>query len=132
MPGINFAGDAFNEGVGHGGIIVNMIGGGRPQGVIIDPFTVDPETMKILQPDQYGTTQKKMGRLKNISATGTAQLPTTIVGAAINAVPLLVGDSFIDPILNLTWWVSKAGDTYQSGQFWKQEVELEQQLNPEI
>ena len=130
MP--NFASDAFNEGVGHGGIVVNMLGNGRPQGVIIDPFTPDRETMKLLQPDQYGTSVKKAGRLKNISATGTAQLPTNIVGAVINAVPLLEGDSFTDPILNLTWWVAKVSEVYQSGQFWKQECEFEQQLNAEI
>ncbi|MDE2099884.1 MAG: hypothetical protein KGL39_21705 [Patescibacteria group bacterium] len=120
-------GDAFNEGVGHGGIVVNLIGGASQAGVIIDPWTVDPETMKILQPDQYGTTIKKMGRLKNVSASGTAQLPTANSG--LTPSPIVVGQYFVDPLTELSFWVSKANEAYQSGQFWKQEIECEQKLN---
>lgn len=117
--------DAFNEGVGHGGIIVNMTGGAAQQGVVIDPWTPDRETLKILQPDQYGTITKKAGRLKNISASGTAQLPTNGNGVAI---PLIEGQYFTDPITGLNFWISKVNEQYQSGQFWKQEIECEQKL----
>lgn len=119
-------GDAFNEGVGHGGIIVNLVGGSAQQGVVIDPWTPNPETIKILQPNQYGTTIKKAGRVSNLSATGTAQLPTDGNG---NAIPIEAGQYFQDPITNTWWWVSKAGQSYQSGQFWKQELECEERLN---
>lgn len=120
-------GDAFNEGVGHGGIIVNLTGGAGQIGVVIDPFTVDRETMIILQPNQFGTSVKKAGRLKNIKATGTAQLPTTNAGE--DPSPLIEGQQFTDPVTSLNWWVSKVGETYQSGQFWKQECEFEQKLS---
>src|SRR5579872_5924516 len=119
-------GDAFNEGVGHGGVIVNMNNGAGQAGVVIDPFNVDPETMKILQPDQFGTTIKKAGRLKNISATGTAQTPTNNGG--VNAVPLVVGQWFNDPITGFNFWISKASEAYASGKFWVQEIEMEQKL----
>lgn len=118
--------DAFNEGVGHGGIVVNMVGGSAQQGVVIDPWNIDRETMKILQPDQFGTSTKKAARLKNISATGTAQLPTNGNGVAV---PLIEGQQFTDPITGYTFWISKAGEEYQSGQFWKQSIECEQRLN---
>ena len=118
--------DAFNEGVGHGGIIVNMTGGAAQQGVVIDPWNVDRETMVILQPNQFGTSTKKAGRLKNIKATGTAQLPTSVDGTA--AIPLVEGQYFADPITGFTFWISRAGQEYQSGQFWKQSIECEQRL----
>lgn len=122
--------DAFNEGVGHGGIAVNIING--PQGVIIDPWNVNRETMKLKQPDQFGTTFKKAGRLVNIDATGTAQLPITISGNVVEPSPLVEGMLFEDPNSGLTYWIAKAGQSYQSGQFWKQEIECEQQLNANI
>jgi hypothetical protein len=118
--------DAFNEGVGHGGIIVNMVGGNAQQGVVIDPWNIDRETMKILQPDQYGTSVKKAGRLKNIAATGTAQLPTDGNG---DAIPLVEGQRFTCPITNIEFWISKVGEEYQSGQFWKQSIECEEKLS---
>jgi len=124
--------DAFNEGVGHGGIIVNMSGGAGQSGVVIDPWNPDRETMVLLQPDQFGTSLKKAGRLKNIKATGTAQLPISIAGTSIAAVPLIEGQLFTDPLTGFSFWISKAGQTYQSGQFWKQEIECEQQLNGNI
>jgi hypothetical protein len=120
-------GDAFNEGVSHGGIAVNMNLGAVQQGVIIEPWNVDPETLKILQPDQFGTTIKKAGRLKNVAATGTAQLPTTNGG--LTPQPLLVGQWFTDPNTGWQFWISHASQSYQSGQFWKQEIECEQKLN---
>lgn len=119
-------GDAFNEGVGHGGIIVSMSLGAGQVGVVIDPWTIDPETMKLLQPDQYGSTFKKAGRLKNVSATGTAQTPTQNGGQA--PVPLVVGQWFTDPQTGFNFWISKAGESYQSGKFWTQEIECEQRL----
>jgi hypothetical protein len=122
--------DAFNEGVGHGGIAVNINNG--PQGVIIDPWNVNRDTIKIKQPDQYGTSIKKAGRLINIDATGTAQLPVTINGATVEPAPLVEGMSFEDPNSGITYWISKAGQEYQSGQFWKQAIECEQQLNANI
>jgi hypothetical protein len=124
--------DAFNEGVGHGGIAVNMTGGAGQTGVIIDPWNPNRETMKILQPDQFGTSIKKAGRIKNLSATGTAQLPTIISGNVVEANPLIEGQSFTDPLSGITYWISHAGQAYQSGQFWKQEIECEQMLNQNI
>ena len=120
--------DAYNEGVGHGGIIVNMIGGDAQQGVVIDPWNVDPETIKLKQPDQYGTSVKKAGRIVNISATGTAQLPT-VGGNGAAVLPLVAGQYFVDPLTGYTFWIAKAGQEYQSGQFWKQAIECEQKLN---
>lgn len=134
--------DAINEGVGHGGIVVNMSGGNAQSGVVIDPWNIDRETMTILQPDQYGTTAalggstsgKKMGRIKNIKATGTAQLPTVDTGGGgaetAAAQPLIEGQTFVDPISGFTFWISKATQVYQSGQFWKQDIECEQKLTP--
>ena len=125
-------GDAFNEGVGHGGIVVNMVGAPAQQGVVIDPFNVDRETMILLRPDQFGSTivgtgGAKAGRLKNINATGTAQLPTTNGGTVPQ--PIIEGQQFTDPNTGFNWWVAKVNEAYQSGQFWKQECEFEQRLN---
>jgi|SRR6185437_980751 len=120
--------DAYNEGVGHGGIIVNMLNGSAQQGVVIDPWNLDPETIKLKQPDQYGTSQKKGGRIINLSATGEAQLPT-VGGLGVAPLPLVAGQYFLDPLSNYYFWIAKAGQAYQSGQFWKQAIECEQKLN---
>lgn len=114
-------GEAFNEGLGHGGFAVTI----RGEEYVFDPFNKANESQTIIQRGALGQATKKAGVLTDRNSSATVQLP---VDGGGNPIPLLEGDTFQDPDGN-DWWVNGLSEERASGTVWKQQVSLTQRLN---
>ena len=108
-------GVTFNEGLGHGGTVITILG----QPYIFDPFDVTTENTVIKMHNQYGVAIKKAGLLLDKDFTSTVQLP---VDGGGNPIPLLHGTLFTESLTGQSWRIVGISISFSSGQVWKQNV----------
>jgi hypothetical protein len=117
----------FNDGgVGHGGFVANFNTAGQ---VILDPFSPKYPSKTIAQGNQIGAPLKQASVNEFPTATATAQIPVDNTGN--NPTFIVNGDYFIAPANygGGKWYVDDVGETFQSGQFWKAELNLRLAIN---
>ena len=128
MPNTGGAQTAFfnDGGVGHGGFVANFAAAGQ---VILDPFSPKYPSKTIAQGNQIGAPLKQASVAEFPTATATAQIPVDNTGN--NPSFIANGDYFTAPnnYGGGKWYVDDVGETFQSGQFWKAELNLRLAIN---
>lgn len=106
----------FNDnGVPHSGFIAAFAVAGNLK---VENFNPDNPGKVILRPDQIGSPNGWVGVTDQMTATASVQIPTS-AGSALD-----LGDYFVAAaaLHSFKWVVTRVGDRYQMGDYWKQEV----------
>ena len=117
----------FNDGgVGHGAFVANFSVAGQ---VVLESFNPKYGAKTIEQSNQIGAPLKQASVRTFDTATGAAQMPVDNTGNTPTII--LRGDYFTAPNAygGDQWYVEDAGNAYQAGAYWKQELTLRKIYN---
>ena len=128
MPSTGGQQTAFFQdgGVGHGAFVAQFAAAGY---VVLEDFNPDFPSKIIEQGNQIGAPLKQAGVQAFQSASVTAQIPVDNTGN--NPTFILLGDYFTAPANygGGRWWVSKVGESFRAGEYWKANLEMRLAVN---
>lgn len=117
----------YNDGgMGHGGFVATFSTAGA---VVLESFNVDHPAKTIEQGNAIGAPLKQASVVGFLTASATAQMVTSSDGTT--ATIIAQGDTFT-AAANYggdKWYVETAGNSYRSGEYWKQDLKLRKAYN---